>query len=153
MRKIITLFVLAFTMMAGTLFAYEPNPEFFEVIDDMVYYYEEVEPQYDGDGIRCFLSTGPIGMKEEAHLQYLKFELVKKMMCRYFDDAKRTADEENKENYKTKAENCKNRAINEIPFITEKNFWTINEHQYIKIFCKYLKKIQKAELKKQKLSK
>lgn len=152
MKKILTVLMMTL-MMAGTLFAYEPNPEFFEVIDDMVYYYEEVEPQYGGDGIRCFLSTGPIGMKEEAHLQYLKFELVKKMMFRYFDYAKTAADEENKENYKTEAENCINRAINEIPFITEKNFWTINEYQYIKIFCKYLKKIQKAELKKQKLSK
>ena len=152
MKKILTVLIMTL-MMAGSLFAYEPNPEFFKVSNDMVYYYEEVEPQYGANGIRCFLSTDLIGMKKEAHLQYLMFELMKKMMYVNFSLAFSTADEEIKEDYKNKAIEYKNRAINEIPFITEKNFWTITEQQYIKIFCKYLKKIQKAELKRQKQNK
>ena len=151
MKKILT--VLMMTLMMAGLFAYEPKKEFFEVRDDMVYYNKEVEPQYVGDGIRHFLSTGPIGMEKEAHRQYSWLEFKRKMIYRYFDRAKRTADEEKKENYITKAENCINRAINEIPFITEKNFWTITERDYVKMFCKYLKKIQKEELKRQKQNK
>lgn len=151
MKKILT--VLIITLMMTGLFAYEPNPEFFDVSDDMVSYYEEVEPQYGGNGIRCFLSTGPIGMKKEALLYYRMFESEKAMINMYFLSASSTDDEEIKEKNRNNAINCKKRAINEIPFITEKNFWKINEKQYIKIFCKYLKKIQKAELKKQKLSK
>ena len=151
MKKILT--VLIITLMMAGLFAYEPKKEFFEVRDDMVYYNEEVEPQYGGDGIRRFLSTGPIAMEKEAHFQYSMFELERKMIYSYLDRVKRTADEEKKENYKTKAENCINRVINEIAFITEKNFWTITERNYVKMFCKYLKKIQKEELKKQKKNK
>ena len=151
MKKIFVLMML-FTMMIAGLFAYEPNPEFFDVSDDMVYYCEEVEPQYGGNGIRCFLSS-PIGMKNDALFYYRVFESEKKLMYVYFSLANEESDEEIKEKYKNDAIDCINRAINKIPFITEKNFWTINEHQYIKIFCKYLKKIQKAELKKQKLSK
>lgn len=149
MKKIL----MVLMMMAGTLFAYEPNTEFFNVIDDnIITYKEEVEPQYGSSGIRCFI-TSRKSLERVALSLYSRFEHKREMMFMYFSYADEEVDEEKKEEYKNKAINYINRAINEIPFITEKNFWTINKYQYIKIFCKYLKKIQKAELKKQKLSK
>ena len=151
MKKIFTVLIMTL-MMAGSLFAYEPKPEFFNVWDNIITYKEVVEPQYGGSGIRCFLATRQ-SMEKDALVGYRNFEYEKTMMLIYFSSAEKEADEEKKEEYKNKAIECKNRAINEVPFITEKNFWTMNEQQYIKIFCKYLKKIHKAELKKQKLSK
>lgn len=140
--------VAAFTMMAG-LFAYEPSRDCFKVSDDMIYYREEVEPMYGGDGIRCFLSPGPIGMEKEAHLLFANLELARTLSSFNARAAKRTNDEEEKERLINKCRECVYRAEYNIPFVTEKNFWTITENQYKKRFIKYLKKIQKEELKKQ----
>lgn len=140
--------MMVFTMMSG-LFAYEPSRDCFKVSNDMIYYREEVDPMYGGDGIRSFLSTGPIGMEKEAHYLFSKLEFSRTLSSFNAIAAKRTNDEEDKERLINECRECVYRAEYNIPFVTEKNFWTITENQYKKRFIKYLKKIQKEELKKQ----
>ena len=140
--------MMVFTMMAG-LFAYEPNIDCFKVSDDTIYYREEVEPMYGGDGIRSFLSTGPIGMEKEAHYLFAELELARTLSLFNARVAKRTNDEAEKERLTNECRDCVYRAAYNIPFVTKENFWTITEKQYEKKFIKYLKKIQKEELKNQ----
>ena len=148
MKKMVMILMMVFTMMAG-LFAYEPSRDCFKVSDDMIYYREEVEPLYGGNGVRSFLSTGPIGMKKEAHFLFNGIKFARSLSSFNATAANRTNDEEEKERLINKCSECVHRAVYNIPFVTEKNFWTITEKQYEKKFVKYLNKIQKEELKKQ----
>lgn len=146
MRKI-ALFVMTL-MMAGTLFAYEPEKEFFKVV---IYYDEEVEPQYGGDGTRRTFKILPSIMKRQAHSFYNDLLLcTRELASDYFSLAKREVDEEKRKKYENESINCIDWAINNIPFITKENYWTVDEYQYTKMFCKYFEKFQKAELKRQK---
>ena len=148
MKKILT--ILTMTLMMAGLFAYEPNPECFEVNDDMIYYNEEVEPKYGGNGIRRFLTTGPISLEKEAGRYYRRIESTKNYADFCLEIIRITSTDEEKEEYRNKLENAIKRAIyEEIPFVTDKNFWTISKREYTKKFIKYLKKIQKEQLKEQ----
>lgn len=148
MKKMIMVFMAALTMVAG-LFAYEPKKELFKVRNDLIYYREEVEPLYGGDGVRSFLSTGPIGMKKEAHFLFNNLKLARTLCSFNASVAEREKDEAEKERLTDKCRECVYRAVYNTPFVTEENFWTISEKQYEKKFVKYLNNIQKEELKKQ----
>ena len=153
MKKMFMIF-MAFTMMTG-LFAYEPNPELFEVTYskmDKCYtisYYEEVEPQSFFNGERCIiiLNANKKGIKNEATFYYGQFDAIRKA-CAI------TLGLPNKYNVKysdeqiAKVKEYKNIAINKIPFITEENFNSMTEMQYVYMFTKYLEKIKKQNKNK-----
>ena len=146
MRKI-ALFIMTL-MMAGSLFAYEPNKELFEVSYNKlercytISYYEEVEPQYNFNGKRYITVLNTDNIKSVAIFYYEYFDSYRKA-CSI------TLGLPNKHNVKysdeqiAKVKEYKNEAINKVPFITEKNFNTIAEMEYVYKFTKYLKKIEK----------
>ena len=153
MKKMFMIF-MAFTMMAG-LFAYEPNPELFEVTYSkmdkcyMISYYDEVEPQSFFDGIRyiTILNANKNNIKREATFHYEQFDALRQA-CAI------TLGLPNKYNVKysdeqiAKVKEYKNIAINKVPFITEENFNSMTESQYVYKFTKYLKKIKKQNKNK-----
>lgn len=126
MRKI-ALFIMTL-MMAGSLFAYEPNKECFEAtyikcIDSVDISYKE---KYDG-GERCFFV---INIKDNN-------KNIECSASRLFFNLKAARDVIEITNDGT----YKNKAINEVPFVTEENFFTISEEEYVKMFTKYIKNI------------
>ena len=155
MKKMFMIF-MALTMMAG-LFAYEPNPELFEVSYNKlrhcytISYYEEVEPQESFNGKRYITVLNTDNIKNEAYFHY-DCLYVYRTSCLitlglYTNDRVRYDDKCSDEQI-AKVKEYKNRAINEVPFITEENFDTITEKQYVRKFTKYLKKIKKQNKNK-----
>lgn len=148
MKKMFMIF-MAFTMMAG-LFAYEPNPELFEVTYSkigkcyMISYSDEVEPQSFFNGKRCItiLNANKNNIKREATFHYEQFDALRQA-CAI------TLGLPNKYNVKysdeqlAKVKEYKNIAINKVPFITEENFNSMTEMQYVYKFTKYMKNIKK----------
>lgn len=151
MKKIFIL-MIAFTMVAG-LFAYEPNPKLFEVCYDkldncyMISYYEEVEHQYNFNGKRYITVLNTDNVEKEAIFHYEQLDAFRKACVM-------TLGLPNKNNVKyseeqiAKVKEYKNRAINEVPFITEENFNSITEAQYVYKFTKYMKNIKKQNKNK-----
>lgn len=151
----IMILVAAFTMMTSSLFAYEPNPELFKVTYskmDKCYtisYYEEVEPQsfFNGKRYIIILNSNKKGIKSEATFMYEQFEVLRQACVV-------TLGLPNKNNVKysdeqiSKVKEYKNIAINKVPFITEENFNSMTELQYVYKFTKYLKKIKKQNKNK-----
>lgn len=152
MKKMIMILVAAFTMIAG-LFAYEPNQKLFRVYYDkldncyMISYYEEVEPQYNFNGKRYITVLNTDNVEKEAIFHYQQLDAFRKACVM-------TLGLPNKNNVKyseeqiAKVKEYKNRAINEVPFITEENFNSITEAQYVYKFTKYMKKIKKQNKNK-----
>ena len=147
---------MAFTMMAG-LFAYEPNTELFEVSYNKlrhcytISYYEEVEPQESFNGKRYITVLNTDNIKNEAYFHY-DCLYVYRTSCLitlglYTNDRVRYDDKCSDEQI-AKVKEYKNRAINEVPFITEENFDTITEKQYVRKFTKYMKKVKKQNKNK-----
>ena len=153
MKKMFMIF-MAFTMMAG-LFAYEPNPELYKVTYSKmnkcytITYYEEVEPQsfFNGKRYITILNANKKGIKREATFQYEQFDALRKACVV-------TLGLPNKYNVKysdeqlAKVKEYKNAAINKVPFITEENFNSMTERQYVYKFTKYLKNIKKQNKNK-----
>ena len=149
---------MAFTMMAG-LFAYEPNPELFEVSYNKlrhcytISYYEEVEPQslFNGERLIFILNAKNNNIKRYAILHYEQYDAIRKAclitLGLYTNDRVRYDDKCSDEQI-AKVKEYKNQAINKVPFITEENFDTITEKQYVRKFTKYMKKIKKQNKNK-----
>lgn len=121
------IFMMVFTMMAG-LFAYEPNKECFEAtyikcFDSVDILYKE---KYDG-GERCFFV---INIKDNNK----NIECSASRLFFYIKVTRDSIEITNDDTYK-------NKAINEVPFVTEENFCTISEEEYVKMFTKYIKNI------------
>ena len=157
MKKMFMIF-MAVTMMAG-LFAYEPNPELFEVSYDRldhcctISYYEEVEPQsfFKGERLIFILNAKNDNIKRDAIFHYERYDAIRKAclitLGLYTNDRVRY-DAKCSDEQIAKAKEYKNIAINEVPFITEENFDNITEKQYVRKFTKYLKKIKKQNKNK-----
>lgn len=156
MKKIFILMITVFTMAAG-LFAYEPKKELFKVYHNTIErcytisYYEEVEPQDIFNGKRYITVLNTDNIKNDAYHHYDRLDCYRTSCLvtlglhtndRVKYDAK-CSDEQI-----AKVKEYKNRAINEVPFITEENFETITEKQYVRKFTKYLKKIKKQNKNK-----
>lgn len=151
MKKIMIVLMMVFGLSAT--FAYEPNPELFEVSYNKlercytISYYEEVERQYNFDGKRYITVLNTDNIKSVAIFYYECFDSYRKA-CSI------TLGLPNKHNVKysdeqiAKVKEYKNKAINEVPFITEKNFNTITEMEYVYKFTKYLKNIEKQNKNK-----
>ena len=148
---------MALTMMAG-LFAYEPNPELFEVSYDKlgrctISYYEEVEPHsfFNGERLIVILNANNNNIKRYAIFHYEQYDAIRKAclitLGLYTNDRVRY-DAKCSDEQIAKVKEYKNIAINEVPFITEENFETITEKQYVRKFTKYLKKIKKQNKNK-----
>ena len=148
--------MMVFTMVAG-MFAYEPNKELFKVYYNTIErcytisYYEEVEPQDSFNGKRRIIVLNTDNIKNDAYFHYDLLDAYRKACLvtlglhtndRVRYDAK-CSDEQI-----AKVKEYKNLAINEVPFITEENFDTITEKQYVRKFTKYLKKIKKQNKNK-----
>lgn len=144
--------MMVFTMVAG-LFAYEPKKELFKVYHNTIKrcytisYYEEVEPQDSFNGKRYITVLNTDNIKNEAYFHYDRFDAFRKACVV-------TLGLPNKYNVKysdeqiAKVKEYKNAAINEVPFITEENFNSMTEAQYVYKFTKYLKKIKKQNKNK-----
>ena len=147
---------MAFTMMAG-LFAYEPNPELFEVTYSKmnkcytISYYEEVEPQSFFDGKRYITILNTDNIKNDAYFHYSCLDAYRKaclvILGLYTNDRVRY-DVKCSDEQIAKVKEYKNIAINKVPFITEENFETITKKQYVRKFTKYLKNIKKQNKNK-----
>ena len=147
---------MALTMMAG-LFAYEPNPELFEVSYNKLHhcytisYYEEVEPQESFNGKRYITVLNTDNIKRDAIFHYEQYDAIRKSclitLGLYTNDRVRY-DVKCSDEQIAKVKEYKNIAINKVPFITEENFETITEKQYVRKFTKYLKKIKKQNKNK-----
>lgn len=154
MKKTFVILMMVFTMMSG-MFAYEPKKELFEVSYDKldhcytISYYDEVEPLHGFDGKRhiIILNANKKGIKSEATFQYEQFDALRQA-CAI------TLGLPNKYNVKysdeqlAKVKEYKNIAINKVPFITEENFNSMTESQYVYKFTKYLKNIKKQNKNK-----
>ena len=150
--------VMAFTMVTG-LFAYEPNPELFEVSYDKlgrrytISYYEEVEPNsfFNGKRLIVILNAKNNNIKRDAIFHYELYDAIRKACAitlgLYTNDRVRY-DAKCSDEQIAKAKEYKNAAINKVPFITEENFDTITEKQYVRKFTKYMKKIKKQNKNK-----
>ena len=148
---------MALTMMAG-LFAYEPNPELFEVSYNKldrcrISYYEEVEPQsfFNGKRLIVILNAKNNNIKRDAIFYYAQYDAIRKAclvtLGLYTNDKVRYNVKCSDEQI-AKAKEYKNLAINKVPFITEENFDTITEKQYVRKFTKYMKMIKKQNKNK-----
>ena len=158
MKKMLMLVMIAFTMMSG-LFAYEPNPELFKVVYHrssdksfrgyVITYRDEVEPQsfFNGKRYITILNANKNNIKREATFHYEQFDVLRQA-CAI------TLGLPNKYNVKysdeqlAKVKEYKNIAINKVPFITEENFNSMTESQYVYKFTKYMKKIIKQNKNK-----
>ena len=123
MKKMLMILMMYFTMVAG-LFAYEPKKECFEAIKNI----DSVDISYE-EGERSFFV---INIKDDN----------KNIECSarsLFFNVKVSRDIIKIANNDT----YKNKAINEIPFITEENFFTISEEEYVNMFTKYIYNIYK----------
>lgn len=155
MKKMFMIF-MAFTMMTG-LFAYEPKKELFKVYHNTIKrcytisYYEEVEPQDSFNGKRYITVLNTDNIKNEAYFHYDRLDdyrtLCLVILGLHTNDRVRYNAKCSDEQI-AKVKEYKNRAINEVPFITEENFDTITEKQYVRKFTKYLKKIKKQNKNK-----
>lgn len=155
MKKILTVLIMTFTMMAG-LFAYEPKVECFHILTSSTLYTEEVVVEdgvllddYLFDDNRCltrFFFIDLSDLKYEAEKSYFKLlesrnnveQLTKEkeMHKRYKKDSMVEFCEENIE--------CEiNKAIYEIPFVTRENFYKISKSKYMKMFIRYMENIKK----------
>ena len=147
----------ALTMMAG-LFAYEPNPELFEVSYDKldrcrISYYEEVEPQsfFKGERLIVILNAKNDNIKRDAIFHYEQYDAIRKaclITLGLYTNDKVRYDVKCSDEQIAKAKEYKNQAINKVPFITEENFDNITEKQYVRKFTKYMKKIKKQNKNK-----
>ena len=149
MKKMFTIMMMVFTMMAG-LFAYEPNPELFKVT-----YHRSSDKSFRGYVITyrdeerhiTILNANKNNIKREATFHYEQFEALRQA-CAI------TLGLPNKYNVKysdeqlAKVKEYKSIAINKVPFITEENFNSMTESQYVYMFTKYLKKIKKQNKNK-----
>lgn len=155
MRKI-ALFIMTL-IITGSLFAYEPKKELFEVYYNniersyTISYYEEVEPQDRFNGKRYIIVLNTDNIKNDAYFYYGCLDAYRKAclvtLGLYTNERVRYNDKCSDEQI-AKVEEYKNRAINEVPFITEENFDTITKKQYVRKFTKYLKKIKKQNKNK-----
>ena len=142
------IFIMVFTMIAG-LFAYEPKKELFEVFYNRlerhytISYYEEVEPQYNFNGKRYITVLNTDNIKSAAIFHYKHFDIYRDACSITLRLPNKNSDEQIAE-----VKEYKNKAINEVPFITEENFNTITETEYVYKFTKYLKKIEKQNKNK-----
>lgn len=158
MKKILT--VLIMTLMMAGLFAYEPKPEFFTVINDMVFYNEEVRVEddvlYDEillDDNRCFtryLFLDLSDLKYEAEKNYLsiletrnKVELLKKKL----EIEKQYKKDYLVEFYEESIEEKINKAVYEIPFVTRENLYKISKRKYMKMFISYMENLKQQQNK------
>lgn len=151
MKKILMIMMMFFGLSAA--FAYEPNPELFEVIYDKldhcytISYYEEVEPQSFFNGKRYITILNMKHIENEAIFHYEILDFYRKACVI-------TLGLPNKYNVKysdeqlAKVKEYKNRAINEVPFITEENFNTITEIEYVYKFTKYMKRVKRQNKNK-----
>lgn len=156
MKKMVMVLMMVFTMVAG-LFAYEPKKELFEVYYNniercyTISYYEEVEPQDNFNGKRHIIVLNTDNIKNEAYFYYYRLYAYRTSclvtLGLYTNDRVRY-DVKCSDEQIAKVKEYKNRAINETPFITEENFDTITEKQYVRKFTKYLKKIKKQNKNK-----
>lgn len=125
MKRMFMILMMYFTMLAG-LFAFEPNKECFEAtylknIDCVDISYKEGERKFfvinikdDNKNIEC--SARSLFFNVKAARDVIEI---------------------------TNNDTYKNKAINEVPFITEENFCTISEEEYVNMFTKYIKNIYK----------
>ena len=125
MKKILMILMMYFTMMAG-MFAYEPNKECFEVI--YLKNFDSVYISYK-EGERTFFV---INIKDDNK----NIECSASDMFFQLKVARDIIEITNNDTYK-------NKAINEVPFITEENFYTISEEEYVNMFTKYINNIYK----------
>ena len=150
MKKMVMVLMMVFTMVAG-MFAYEPNKELFKVYHNTISYYEEVEPQDSFNGKRYIIVLNTDNIKNEAYFHYDRLDAYRTSclvtLGLYTNDRVRY-DAKCSDEQIAKVKEYKNRAINEVPFITEENFDTITEKQYVRKFTKYLKKIKKQNKNK-----
>ena len=133
--------LMMFFTMTVSLFAYEPNKECFEATyikctDSVDILYKE---KYDG-GERCFTV---VNIKDNNK----NIECSASSLFFYFKAARDIIEIANDDTYKNKV---KNEAINEVPFVTEENFCTISEEEYVKMFTKYIKNIYEKSKSKSK---
>lgn len=162
--------IMASTMMAGSLFAYEPKKECFEVhtYSNLAFYEEKVRVEDDVpysnillDANRCFtryLFVYLRDLKYNVERNYLKLLYSR-------NEVERLKKEKEGLSFNTKEERKQyieldqliekeiNEAVYEIPFVTRENFYKISKRKYEKTFIKYVKKIQKEELEKEELEK
>ena len=156
MKKMVMVLMMVFTMVAG-MFAYEPNKELFKVRYNAfercytISYYEEVEPQDSFNGKRYITVLNTNNIKNDACFHYYLLDAHRKAclvtLGLYTNDRVRY-DTKCSDEQIAKVKKYKNIAINEIPFVTEENFETITEKQYVRKFTKYMKKIKKQNKNK-----
>lgn len=154
MKKILVVLMMTFTMVSG-LFAYEPNPELFEVSYDKldhcytISYYDEVEPIHGFDGKRhiIILNANKKCIKSEATFHYEQFDALRRA-CVVTLGLPNRYNVKYSDEQLAKVKEYKNAAINKVPFITEENFNSMTESQYVYKFTKYLKKIKKQNKNK-----
>ena len=156
MKKMVMVLMMVFTMVAGMV-AYEPNKELFKVYHNAIErcytisYYEEVEPQDSFNGKRRIIVLNTDNIKNDAYFHYDCLDSYRKAclvtLGLYTNDRVRY-DTKCSDEQIAKVKEYKNRAINEVPFVTEENFETITEKQYVRKFTKYLKNIKKQNKNK-----